>query len=160
MRKDQVWEAIANEMHVGKQGEITFPNIFHRFFDSETAAKAVCARHNKQPLTWEAEEVGCSAEDGMYIVRPLKVEGMPQPETTVKGKVPLVTIKDYGKAEYLDGAQMQYTVRDGKYAGGGCLAYFGERADAELFAKAKGVKVVVEYEDGTQFIIKPRQRGR
>lgn len=44
-----------------------------------------------------------------------------------------VTVEDYGKGEYLDGAQMQY----GVYGKGRMLAYFADKEDAHLFAKAK-----------------------
>ena len=44
-----------------------------------------------------------------------------------------ITVEDYGKDEYLDGVQMQYAVR-----GKSCtLAFFAEKGDAHLFAKAK-----------------------
>ena len=44
-----------------------------------------------------------------------------------------ITVKDYGKEEYLDGAQMQYAV----HRKGRTLAYFADKEDAHLFAKAK-----------------------
>ncbi len=53
-----------------------------------------------------------------------------------------VTLNDWGTREYLDGAQMQFMVtieRQGTI--GSCLAYFGEKEDAELFAKAKAEQV-------------------
>lgn len=44
-----------------------------------------------------------------------------------------VIVEDYGSLEYLDGAQMQFCVV-GK---SGTLAYFDNKNDAVLFAKAK-----------------------
>lgn len=44
-----------------------------------------------------------------------------------------VTVTDYGKAVYLDGAAMQYAVEGKNYT----LAYFSDKEDAHLFAKAK-----------------------
>jgi hypothetical protein len=53
--------------------------------------------------------------------------------TTKKQYPGSVTVEDYGKDEYLDGAQMQYAVH-GK---GRTLAFFTDKEDAHLFAKAK-----------------------
>ena len=47
-----------------------------------------------------------------------------------------VVVIDYGKEEYLDGAQMQYVVVNKKDT----LAYFANKEDAHLFAKAIGLK--------------------
>lgn len=44
-----------------------------------------------------------------------------------------IVVKDWGKPEYLDGAQMQYAVFGKK----GTEAYFTNKKDAHLFAKAK-----------------------
>lgn len=44
-----------------------------------------------------------------------------------------VMLADYGEPEYLDGVLMQFGVSNSK----GSLAYFADKRDAELFAKAK-----------------------
>lgn len=44
-----------------------------------------------------------------------------------------LTVKDWGRPEYLDGAQMQYAVTNEKTWS---IAYVGNLADAELFALA------------------------
>lgn len=53
--------------------------------------------------------------------------------TTKKQYPGSITVVDYGKDEYLDGLQMQYAVQ-GK---DDTLAYFANKEDAHLFAKAK-----------------------
>jgi hypothetical protein len=53
---------------------------------------------------------------------------------TTKKKYPgYVTVADAGREEYLDGVQMQYSVEGKNYT----LAYFSDKEDAHLFAKAK-----------------------
>ena len=42
-------------------------------------------------------------------------------------------VEDYGRMEYLDGAQMRYAVQGKNHT----LAYFSDKEDAHLFAKAK-----------------------
>ena len=44
-----------------------------------------------------------------------------------------IRLADYEEATYLDGALMQFEVSNQK----GALAYFADKRDAELFAKAK-----------------------
>jgi hypothetical protein len=55
-----------------------------------------------------------------------------------KTKVGWATIVDYGQPEYLDGAQMQFSVeykpRKSQYPQ--TAAYFGEKEHAEIFARA------------------------
>jgi hypothetical protein len=53
-----------------------------------------------------------------------------------------ITVEDYGKDEYLDGAQMQYAVHGKSYT----LAFFAEKEDAHLFAKAKSAGTPAEVE--------------
>ena len=53
--------------------------------------------------------------------------------TTEKQYPRQITVKDYGREEYLDGACMRYAVRGRSYT----LAYFSDKEDAHLFAKAK-----------------------
>lgn len=53
--------------------------------------------------------------------------------TTEKQYPGQITVEDYGKEEYLDGAQMRYAVHGKGYT----LAYFSDKEDAHLFAKAK-----------------------
>jgi hypothetical protein len=55
--------------------------------------------------------------------------------TTInKKKYPgYVTVEDYGKMVYLDGAQMRYAVQGKNHT----LAFFSDKEDAHLFAKAK-----------------------
>lgn len=54
-----------------------------------------------------------------------------------------VILSDWGTAEYLDGAMMQFMVTIERKGGiGGCLAYFGDKEDAELFAKAKAAQLI------------------
>lgn len=68
-------------------------------------------------------------------------------KTTEKKFGKRIVLVDYGQPEYLDGALMQYVVREGR----DYLAYFGELADAELFARAKQRAkrpVEVEHKDG------------
>lgn len=48
----------------------------------------------------------------------------------------LVTIKDYGRAEYLDGAMMQYCVVIGEYPHGETVAYCDTIEVARLLANA------------------------
>lgn len=48
----------------------------------------------------------------------------------------LITIKDYGRAEYLDGAMMQYTVLIGDYSNGTVVAYCETLEIARLLANA------------------------
>jgi hypothetical protein len=48
-----------------------------------------------------------------------------------------IVVQDWGKAEYLDGIQMQYAVLGKK----GTAAYFTNKEDAHLFAKAKSAGV-------------------
>lgn len=48
-----------------------------------------------------------------------------------------IVVQDWRKAEYLDGIQMQYAVMGKK----GTAAYFTNKEDAHLFAKAKSARV-------------------
>ena len=48
-----------------------------------------------------------------------------------------VTVEDYGKEEYLDGVLMQYAVCGKKHT----WAYFSNKEDAHLFAKAKSARL-------------------
>lgn len=48
----------------------------------------------------------------------------------------LVTIKDYGEATYLDGAQMQYSVIIGDYQSGMTVAYCDSLEIARILANA------------------------
>ena len=54
-------------------------------------------------------------------------------DTTTKEYPGRIFVQDYGKKEYLDGIQMQYAVQGKK----GDMAYFSNKEDAHLFAKAK-----------------------
>jgi len=56
----------------------------------------------------------------------------------------LVTIKDYGQPEYLDGAMMQYRVVIGPYPGGGTVAYCSTLEIARALAHALGETVIIE----------------
>jgi hypothetical protein len=53
-------------------------------------------------------------------------------KTTEKEYPGGIVVQDWGKPEYLDGAQMQYAV-----VGKKGTAYFSNKEDAHLFAKAK-----------------------
>jgi nitrous oxide reductase accessory protein NosL len=56
-----------------------------------------------------------------------------------------VTVTDWGKPEYLDGAQMQFMVTVEQLGSvGSCLAYFGEESDALLFAQVKAEELELE----------------
>lgn len=48
-----------------------------------------------------------------------------------------ITLHDFGREEYLDGATMRYEIISGTYLNGSTLAYFARLADAAIFAKVK-----------------------
>jgi hypothetical protein len=53
-----------------------------------------------------------------------------------------VTVTDWGAPEYLDGALMQFMVTvESEGVIGNCLAYFGSREDANLFAEVKAQQI-------------------
>jgi hypothetical protein len=57
----------------------------------------------------------------------------------------LVTIKDWGQPEYLDGAMMQYAVVIGPYLGdGGTVAFCVTLELAKIVAQALGETVIIE----------------
>lgn len=55
-----------------------------------------------------------------------------------------VTIKDYGRPEYLDGAMMQYTVVIGEWPSGNIIAYCTTIETARKIAHALGETVIIE----------------
>ncbi len=56
---------------------------------------------------------------------------------------PLVTIKDYGQPEYLDGAMMQYVVVIGKYPLGHTVAFCETIEIARAVAHALSETVII-----------------
>ncbi len=55
-----------------------------------------------------------------------------------------VTIKDYGRPEYLDGAMMQYVVVIGSYPNGHTVAYCETIEIARTMAHALGKTVIID----------------
>lgn len=55
----------------------------------------------------------------------------------------LVTIRDYGQPEYLDGASMQYAIYLGDYSSGECVAFCMTFDIARALANALGQTVVI-----------------
>jgi len=56
----------------------------------------------------------------------------------------LVTIKDWGRLRYLDGAMMQYVVVLGKYPSGHTVAYCDTLDVARVLANALGETVIID----------------
>lgn len=56
----------------------------------------------------------------------------------------IVTIKDYGQPEYLDGACMQYCVHLGKYPLGHTVAFCETLDIARVLANALGQTVIID----------------
>lgn len=54
-----------------------------------------------------------------------------------------ISVEDYGEPQYLDGAQMQFSVTAKKRGDnyGMSVAYFYSKADARLFAEAKALSI-------------------
>lgn len=59
----------------------------------------------------------------------------------------LVTIKDYGRPEYLDGAQMQYCIMAGEYPRGQVIAYCDDLTIARYIAQALSETVHIIQDD-------------
>lgn len=55
-----------------------------------------------------------------------------------------ITVKDYGRPEYLDGAQVQFMVLRGDYPAGNVIAYVDNRDDALKIAQLFGDEVIIE----------------
>ena len=58
----------------------------------------------------------------------------------------LVTIRDWGSPEYLDGAQMQYCIVIGEYPKGETVAYCDSLEVARVIANALGNQVIIQTE--------------
>lgn len=56
----------------------------------------------------------------------------------------IVTIKDYGQAEYLDGACMQYVVVLGEYPSGHTVAFCETLEVARVIAHALAETVIIQ----------------
>lgn len=72
----------------------------------------------------------------------------------------VASLKDHGRPEYLDGAQMQYSVHDDLYPNGNPLAYFANKDDAIAFCKCVAKKVYLqENKDNKIFsVLKPKRK--
>ena len=56
----------------------------------------------------------------------------------------IIFVKDYGREEYLDGAEMQFSVLDGEYPCGHTIAYVDTMEHALKIAQALGDEGIIQ----------------